>query len=51
MMVFISNGKLHVSAYSGHHQVLTTIYIYIYMYIYRVAQKNVYTVYSSISLE
>jgi len=22
-MVFISNGKLHVSAYSGHHQVLT----------------------------
>jgi len=23
-MVFISNGKLHVSAYSGHHQVLTT---------------------------
>ena len=24
MMVFISNGKLHVSAYSGHHQVLTT---------------------------
>jgi len=25
MMVFISNGKLHVSAYSGHHQVLTTV--------------------------
>jgi len=24
MMVFISNGKLHVSAYSGHLQVLTT---------------------------
>jgi len=24
MIVFISNGKLHVSAYSGHHQVLTT---------------------------
>jgi len=24
MMVFISNGKLHVSAYRGHHQVLTT---------------------------
>ena len=24
MMVFISSGKLHVSAYSGHHQVLTT---------------------------
>jgi len=24
MMVFISNGKLHVSACSGHHQVLTT---------------------------
>ena len=24
MMVFINNGKLHVSAYSGHHQVLTT---------------------------
>ena len=23
-MVFISNRKLHVSAYSGHHQVLTT---------------------------
>jgi hypothetical protein len=23
MMLFISNGKLHVSAYSGHHQVLT----------------------------
>jgi len=23
MMVFISNGKLHVSAYSGHHQFLT----------------------------
>jgi len=23
MMVFISNRKLHVSAYSGHHQVLT----------------------------
>jgi len=22
-MVFISNRKLHVSAYSGHHQVLT----------------------------
>jgi len=26
MMVFISNGKkLQVSAYSGHHQVLTTL--------------------------
>jgi len=24
MMVFISNGKLHVSAYSSHQQVLTT---------------------------
>jgi hypothetical protein len=24
MLVFISNGKKHVSAYSGHHQVLTT---------------------------
>jgi len=24
MVVFISNGKLHVSAYSGHHQVSTT---------------------------
>ena len=24
MMVFIGNGKLHVSAYSGHLQVLTT---------------------------
>ena len=24
MMVFISNGKLHVSAYSGHLQDLTT---------------------------
>jgi len=24
MMVFISNKKLHVSAYSGHLQVLTT---------------------------
>jgi len=24
MMVFISNRKLHVSAYSGHHQVLKT---------------------------
>jgi len=24
MMAFISNEKLHVSAYSGHHQVLTT---------------------------
>jgi hypothetical protein len=24
MTVFISNGKLHVSAHSGHHQVLTT---------------------------
>jgi len=24
MKVFISNEKLHVSAYSGHHQVLTT---------------------------
>ena len=24
MMVFISNRKLHVSAYSCHHQVLTT---------------------------
>jgi len=23
-MVFINNGELHVSAYSGHHQVLTT---------------------------
>jgi len=23
-MVFIGNGKLHVSAYSGHKQVLTT---------------------------
>jgi len=23
MMVFIDNGKLHVSARSGHHQVLT----------------------------
>jgi len=22
-MVFVSNGKLHSSAYSGHHQVLT----------------------------
>ena len=25
MMVFISNEKPHVSAYSGHHQVLTTL--------------------------
>ena len=24
MVVFISNGKLHVSACSGHHQVLTS---------------------------
>ena len=24
MMVFISNGKLHVSVYSGHHHVLKT---------------------------
>jgi len=24
MMMFISNGKVHVSAYSGHLQVLTT---------------------------
>jgi len=24
MMVFISNVKLHVSAYSGHHQFFTT---------------------------
>ena len=23
MMVFIANGKLHVSAYGGHYQVLT----------------------------
>ena len=28
MTVFISNGKLHVSAYSGHHQVLTTFLLY-----------------------
>jgi len=24
MMVFTRNGKVHVSAYGGHHQVLTT---------------------------
>ena len=24
MMVFISNGKLHVSAYSGYHQIFKT---------------------------
>jgi len=24
MMVFIRNGKPHVSAYSGHHQIFTT---------------------------
>ena len=28
MMVFISNGKLHVSAYSGHHQFLTPFLLY-----------------------
>ena len=27
-MVFISNRKLHVSAYSGHHQVLTDFLLY-----------------------
>ena len=27
MMVFISNRKLHVSAYSGHRQVLTTFLV------------------------
>ena len=27
MMVFTINGKLHVSAYSGHHQILTTLAI------------------------
>ena len=33
MMVFISNGKLHVSAYSGHLQVLTTLSLQeFYMY-------------------
>ena len=38
MMVFISNGKLHVSAYSGHDQVfdnflaITVIYNYIILY-------------------
>ena len=26
MMVFISNGKVLVSVYSGHHQVLTTFF-------------------------
>jgi len=28
MMVFITNGKRHVSAHSGHHQVLTTFLLY-----------------------
>ena len=28
MMVFISNRKLHVSAYNGHHQVFTTFLLY-----------------------
>jgi len=28
MMVFISSGKLHVSAYSGDHQVLTIFLLY-----------------------
>jgi len=32
-MVFISNGKLHVSAYSGHHQDLTT-FCYKYLIYY-----------------
>ena len=32
MMVFISNGKLHVSAYSGHNQVLTTFLLKSFLY-------------------
>jgi len=28
MMVFISSGKLHVSAYRGDHQVLTIFFCY-----------------------
>jgi len=28
MIVFVSNRKLHVSAYSGHHQVLTTFLLW-----------------------
>jgi len=41
MMMFISNGKLHVSACRGHHEVLTTFcykgFIYItYNFIARV---------------
>jgi len=31
MMVFISNGKLHVSAYSGHHQVFITFLLKSFM--------------------
>jgi len=33
MMVFISNRKLHVSAYSSHNQVLTTLLHIIYNFV------------------
>jgi len=33
-MVFISNRKLHVSAYSGYHQVLTTFLLKEFYVIY-----------------
>jgi len=38
MMVFISNRKLHVSACSGHHQVLTT-------FLLSCSQANLYDIY------
>jgi len=32
MMVFISNGKLHISTYRGHYQVLTAFLLYLLTY-------------------
>jgi len=42
---FINRPELYVISWCIY------IHIYIYIYVYRVAQKNVYTLYSSISLE
>jgi len=49
MMVFISNRKLRVSAYSGHHQVLTTFLLYnirniIYIIVYYIYYITYYSI-------
>jgi len=44
MMVFISNvkKKLHVSAYSGHLQVLTTFLLKVFYSFYYIANKHLH---------